>query len=149
MPRAGNTFLTGLIVAAFTLVTLLTILPTAPVMAASTVSFTTVVDNINLREHTKFHVKEYMRDIKGAEVQWSGKVVDVIGGRDKVKVLVANDQRRLIRGHNIVLLMFSGLDKAAALRKGQLIHFKGYINRLKPAKQGGAVVFLQDALLLP
>lgn len=115
---------------------------------AQALTFTQVADNLDLRKHTKYHVKEYIRMNRGMEVKSSGKVVDVVGGRGKVRILVANSARRTIKGFNIVLTMYYDLDKASTLRKDQFIRFKGYLHKYKAGRNGGIIIYLREAQLL-
>ncbi len=111
-------------------------------------TFIEVVDNLDIKKHTKFHVKEYIRMNKGAEVVASGKVVDVIGGRGKAKILVGNKARRIYKGYNIVLTVTFDIDKAAGLRKDQHIKFRGFLSKYKGMKYGGVIIYLHDAEIL-
>ncbi len=108
--------------------------------AEQSLSFGEVVDGVNLRKNTKFAVKEYTRTAVGTEVQWQGKVVDVVGGRGKAKVLVANKDRQRHKGYNIVLVVISEIERAATLKKGEQITFTGVIHKIKPFKRGGGAI---------
>ncbi len=110
-----------------------------------TFTFGEVVDGVDLRKNTKFSVKEFARTAIGTEIQWQGQVLDVLGGRGKARVLVANKARKRYKGYNIVLVVISEIEKAAALKKGAHITFAGVIQKIKPLKRGGgAIVTVND-----
>ncbi|MEW6109142.1 MAG: hypothetical protein AB1632_08290 [Nitrospirota bacterium] len=109
--------------------------------------FQKVVDNLDLRKNTKLHVREYWKEIEGKEVVWSGIVFDVRGGRGKAEVLVANKIRPAVRGYNIALIVYD-VSRAAKLKKGQRIKFKGYLHGYSAGRHGGIVITLRDAEIL-
>lgn len=113
--------------------------------AAASFDFGTVVDNLDRRKVTKMHAQEYCKSVRGQEVSWSGDVYDVKGGRNRAKIFVAERSRPVFQGYNIVVLT-SEMDRAAAVKKGQRIHFKGQI-RGCTLKDNGAIIQVDDASL--
>lgn len=109
-------------------------------------SFQKVYDNLDLRKSTKLHVKEYWKEMEGKEVSWSGIVHDVQGGRGKARVLVANKTRPLLKGFNVILIVYD-IEKAAKLKRGQAISFKGLLHDFKAGRHGGVVMTLNEAQL--
>jgi hypothetical protein len=107
--------------------------------------FGTVIDNLDRRKVTKLHAQEYCKNIRGENVSWSGTVHDVKGGRRGAKVFVAEGSRPTYRGYNVVLKT-DDMDRAAAVKKGQHIKFKGQIHGCT-MKDNGAIIELEGAAL--
>lgn len=108
------------------------------------ITFGEVVDNLDLTQKTSMYVKEYWLKIKGQKVNWTGEVVNVKGGRNKVEVYVANKDRRTYKGYNIILI---GYDKetASTFEIGQKIRFSGYLHNYKTKKGNPVVISLNEA----
>jgi isopentenyl phosphate kinase len=122
------------------------LLSLAVAMAADLMSFTSVVDNLDLRKNTKLHVREYWKSIQNQQVSWSGEVIDVQGGaKSRVKLLVADKSRPLYKGYNLVITSYD-VEKAANIRKGQKVRFTGTLSGYN-AKHAGAVIEIADAQL--
>ena len=51
---------------------------------------------------------------------------------------------RVIKGYNLVLVVYAEHEKAADLKKRQRIRFKGYLHNYKAGRYGGAIVYLDD-----
>lgn len=117
-----------------------------PVAVAAGLEFATVVDSLDPQKNTKLAVKEYWKGISGQEVSWSGQVMEVKGGSSKVKIWVANKARPLYKGYNIVVVT-RDVEKAATLKKGQTVHFKGSLDDYDDFR-GGTIIFLSDAALI-
>ncbi len=115
--------------------------------AAARESFQAVVDNLNINKNTKLHVKEYWKGIEGQEVVWSGVVVDVKGGRGKAQVMVHNKTRPSVKGSNIIIIVHD-ISKAAKLKKGQNIRFKGMLHNYSQGRGGGIVITLRESDIL-
>jgi hypothetical protein len=110
-------------------------------------SFTQVVDKLDLSKKTSLAAKNFWTKVVGTEVTWSGKVDNVKGGRGKAQILVGNDARRLYKGYNIVLTTFD-VDRAATLEIGQKIRFSGYLNKYKSRKGRAVIIYLTDVQIL-
>ena len=112
----------------------------------ATLSFVDVVDNLDLTKHTSLAVKNYWKQIKGAEVTWKGKVQNVKGGRGKAQILVANKERKTYNGYNIVLVTYN-LDAAQDLELNQEISFTGLIYDYKGRKGNSIIVYLDEVVI--
>jgi hypothetical protein len=106
--------------------------------AANQLSFSEVADNLNLSKKTSLYVKTYWQEIMGQEVYWIGKVVNVKGGKGKAEVLIADKDKPLYKGYNIVLETFD-IEGAGKLEIGQTLKFKGLLSNYK-GKQGNPVI---------
>jgi hypothetical protein len=118
-----------------------------PALSQAGEGFQQVYDNLDLKKNTKLHAKEYWKGVEGKEVSWSGAIFDVRGGRGKAQVFVANSSRTAHRGYNIVLVMHD-MEKAAKLKKGQKIRFRGNLHDYDLGRQGGVVLTLTEAEIL-
>jgi hypothetical protein len=124
----------------------LVISPLTAATAQKAISFGELFDNVDKRKNTKLHAQEYWKSVKGAEVTWGGEVVDVDGGGSKVKILIADKTRPTYKGYNIVIITYD-IAKAANLKKGQRIRFKGVVTDYD-SKDSGAVIELKEAQIL-
>lgn len=115
----------------------------APVSAAAP-GFGQVVDGVDGKKNTKLAAKENWKKWKGTEVSWAGTVHEVDSKGDKAKVYVADKSRPLYKGYNITLI--TPMDKAANLKRGQAIRFKGLLDGYD-TKDSGAVIGLKDVQL--
>ncbi len=120
----------------FSLALVLTLVSIA--FAANQLSFSEVADNLNLTKKTSLYVKTYWQEIMGQEVYWIGKVVNVKGGKGKADVFIADKDRALYKGYNIVLETFD-MEGAGKLEIGQTLKFKGLLSNYK-GKQGHPVI---------
>lgn len=115
--------------------------------AAANLSFATVIDNLDLRNNTKLHAREYWKSIQDQQVTWAGEAYDVQGGaRSRVKIYVADKSRPLYKGYNIVVNT-NDVEKAANIKKGQRVKFTGALRDFS-SKRAGAVIEISDAQLL-
>jgi hypothetical protein len=140
-----NKVLSLLVASLFTTVLLLGAPLTAT--AQQNLSFTSVIDNLDLRKNTKLHVREYWKSIQHQQVTWSGEAYDVQGGaKSRVKLFVADKSRPLYKGYNIVVTSHD-VEKAANIKKGQRVRFSGTLTDYN-ARRAGAVLEVNDAQLL-
>ena len=109
-------------------------------------SFAEVVDNMDPRKQTKLQAKEYWQKVKNTEVTWSGVVYDVKGGSSKAKVYVADKSRPLHSGYNIAVVTHD-IEKAANLKKGQSLRFKGNLDDFRNKSAGGIVTVVNAQIL--
>lgn len=110
---------------------------------SNSLSFTEVADNLNLTKKTSLYVKTYWQGIMGQEVYWIGKVVNVKGGKGKAVVYIADNNRTLYKGYNIVLETFD-MESAAQLEIGQTAKFKGLLSDYKGKKGNPVIVYLNQ-----
>lgn len=113
---------------------------------AAPTSFGQLIDNLDPRKNTKLHAQEYWKSVKGQEVTWSGEVYDVSGGSSKAKIYVADKARPLYKGYNIIVIT-GDVSKAATIKKGQKLRFKGMLDDYDQ-KDAGAVVEVKEAIIL-
>lgn len=115
-------------------------------IAATNLNFGAVVDNLDLRNNTKLHAREYWKSIQHQQVTWSGDAYDVQGGtKFRVKLFIADKSRPLYKGYNIVVTTHD-IEKAAAIKKGQSVRFTGTLSDYS-LKHAGAVIEVSDARL--
>ena len=107
-------------------------------LTALAVGFGELVDQMDLRKQTRLHAKEYWRKVKGTEVTWSGVVYDVKGGSSRAKIYVADRSRPIHSGYNIAVVTHD-IEKAARLKKGQSLRFKGNLDDFRNKSAGGIV----------
>ena len=111
-------------------------------------SFKEYADHLDYTKNTSLHVEHYWRKTKGQQYTWIGKVVSVKGGRGKAEILVANPDRATYKQYNIVLITYD-IDKAAELKLGQTIRFKGDTCNYKSRKGNPIIVYLNNVEILP
>ncbi len=129
---------------ALSLLCAVVLLSTGPALAAG-LAFGQVVDGVDGNKNTKLAAKENWKKWKGQEVSWAGTVYEVDSKGDKAKVYVADKSRPLYKGYNITLI--TPTDKAASLKKGQTVRFKGMLDDYD-TKKSGAVIDLKEVQLL-
>lgn len=84
----------------------------------------------------------------GQEVTWTGKVVNVVGGKAKADIYVANKDRTIYKGYNVVLETYD-LQGASKLDIGKNIKFKGVLSDYKGRKGRPIVIYLNSGELRP
>lgn len=109
-------------------------------------SFGQVIDGLDSVKNTKLAIKTNWEEFKGREVAWGGTVVDVDGSSKKVIILVADKSRPLYKGYNIVVATYD-VAKAAKLKRGQTVRFKGILDDFD-TKKAGAVLEVIEAQIL-
>jgi hypothetical protein len=127
------------------LVSVLLVTLVTPVLAAQP-SFGEMCEHLDRRKQTKIYVEEYWKGKKGTEVTWAGEVHDVSGGKSKAKVYIADKSRPTYKGYNIILVT-PDVPKAATLKKGQKIRFKGYLDDYD-SKDIGVIIELKEGQIL-
>jgi hypothetical protein len=122
---------------------LVSILVLASMAAAESGSmkFGEVVDMLDQTKNTSLAVKTNWQELKGREVNWTGKVVNVKGGRGRAEILAANKGRPTYKGHNLVLETYD-MTGAGDLKIGQTIKFKGIINDFKGKRGNPIIIYL-------
>ncbi len=128
---------------ALSLLCAVSMLLAAPAPAAGP-TFGQVVDGVDNQKNTKLAAKENWKKWKGQSVNWAGTVHEVDSKGDKAKVYVADKSRPLYKGYNITLI--TEMDRAARLKRGQPIRFKGTLDGYD-TKDSGAVIDLKEAQL--
>jgi len=127
---------------------LISILFLASMAAAQSgsIKFSEAVDKLNQSKNTSLGVKTNWQELKGQEVTWTGKVVNVKGGHDKAEILVSNKERPTYKGYNLVLETFD-MTGAGGLKIGQNFKFKGIINDYKGKRGNPVVIYLSSVEL--
>lgn len=111
-------------------------------------SFKDFTEHLNLTKNTALHVKNFWTKTKGRSFTWSGKVVNVQGGRGKAEIHVANGEVPTVKGINLVLVTYN-LDKAAALKIGEEIKFKGQVSNYRGRRDNPIIVYMNNVEILP
>ncbi|HTP39907.1 MAG TPA: hypothetical protein VMI92_10075 [Steroidobacteraceae bacterium] len=114
-------------------------------LAADSMSFGSIVENLDVSKNTKLHAREYWKSIVNQSVSWSGEVYNVKASGSRVQLLVADRSQPLYKGYNIVVNT-RDVANAANLRIGQRVRFTGNLHGFK-AERSGAVIELADAQL--
>ncbi|MCK5844460.1 MAG: hypothetical protein KAG97_07115, partial [Victivallales bacterium] len=104
-------------------------------------------DNFDLTKNTKLYSGEFWSKASGTEHTWHGKVTYVKGGWWKAEVRVACPNRMLYRGFNAILVT-SDKAKAAKLKIGQEITFKGNVYSYKHKWSGLVIIYLKNVKIL-
>jgi hypothetical protein len=105
------------------------------------------VDRIDCKTNTRLASKSNWALLKGVQVSWSGEVSDVKAGRGRAEVYIANRQKTLYRGYNIILVTYD-LKKAALLKKGQSVKFSGLPERYSCRPGVPTVITLRNGQIL-
>lgn len=123
--------------------------PAAPAPAPAVASagarhdadFARLVKDLNLQKQTKLYVVEHWKNYHGEEVSWTGKVIDVKGGRGKAVVYLAKDESPKYKGYNVILTV-PDTEAAGNLHKKDIIRFRGTLEDYKPIKSGGVIIYV-------
>ena len=105
-------------------------------------------EHLNLAKNTDLHVKNFWAKTKNKFYTWTGKVVDVKGGRGKAEIHVANGDVPTANGINLVLVTYQ-MDNAAALKVGQEVKFKGQVYNYKGRRGSPVIVYMNNVEILP
>jgi len=108
----------------------------------SSITFKQFTENLMLSKNTSLYVKHFWaNNARGKSFTWTGKVVTAKGGRGKAELHIANSSAPLYKGFNIILVTHQ-LDKAATLKVGQEIKFKGIVYNYKTSAKATIVVYM-------
>lgn len=118
-----------------------------PAAQAAGIGYGALVDQLRIENKTKAELKETWKKYKGQEVTWSGTVTEVKTGKKNAKVYVLDGSRKSYKGTNIQLNT-RDLDRAAKLKRGQTVRFKGTLHNFKNHDNGGVTVSLRDGEIL-
>jgi hypothetical protein len=105
------------------------------------------VERVDCKTNTKLASKSNWALLKGVQVSWSGEVADVKASRGRAEVYIANRQKPLYRGYNIILVTYN-LEKAALLKKGQSVKFSGLPERYSCRPGVPTVITLKSGQIL-
>jgi hypothetical protein len=124
----------------FAVTLLLSLLPAAH---AAGIGFGALVDQLNPNNKTKLQLKETWKQYKGQEVTWSGSVVEVKDGKHGAKVYILESSRKHYKGYNVVMATHDK-DRAAKLKRGQSIRFKGALHDFDNHNNGSVSIDLRN-----
>lgn len=119
---------------------LATLLPAAH---AAAIGYGALVDQLNPKSKTKLQLKETWKQYKGQEVAWSGTVVEVKDGKHGAKVYILEPSRKNYKGYNVVMATHDK-ERAAKLKRGQSIRFKGKLYDFDNHNNGSVSIDLRD-----
>lgn len=132
----GKSFLNYLVLLSFLLVPLVG-------HAKGGIDFSDLIERLNLNRNTELAVTSYWRSIQDNDVKWTGVVTNVIGGRGRAEVYVANSEGQTYKGYNIVINTYD-VDRAARLKKGESIRFSGRLRDYKGKKGHPIIIYLNE-----
>lgn len=125
-----------------------TIFAAEEVKEKASMTFKEFTENLMLSKNTSLYVKHFWaNNARGKSFTWTGKVVTAKGGRGKAELQIANSSTPLYKGFNIILVTHQ-LDKAAALKVGQEIKFKGIVYNYKGSGRAAIVVYMEKVKFL-
>ena len=111
------------------------------------ISYADFTDHLSLDKNTSMHVSYFWEKANGMRVTWTGKVVDVKGGRGKAEITVVNQAKPAVDGYNIMLVSYKP-DQAAALKKGDTITFSGDLYNFRRRAGHSIIVYLKNVEIL-
>ena len=114
-----------------------------PAAQAAGVAYGALVDQLRIENKTKAELKETWKQYKGQEVTWAGTVTEVKTGKKNAKVYILDSSRKNYKGSNIQMATHD-LDRAAKLKRGQQIRFKGTLHNFKNHDNGGVTISLRN-----
>ncbi len=110
-------------------------------------AFRDFADNLDLTKNTKLAVQEHWKKVRGQEVSFVGKLVNVKGGWGKAELHVACPNRMIHKGLNAILVT-PHRDAASNLKLGENIRFKGNVYNYKPYPTGLVILYVNNVEFL-
>ena len=106
--------------------------------------YDTICRDLDTDHNTSMYIDYKWKEYTGQTVQWTGKVIDVKGGRGKALIYIEkSNSGKTYKDYNIVLYT-TDMDSAAALKKNENITFEGTLYRYKPIRNGGTIFYLKN-----
>lgn len=118
-----------------------------PAAQAAGIAYGALVDQLRIENKTKAELKETWKKYKGQEVTWSGTVAEAKTGKKSAKVYVLDSSRKNYKGANIEVNS-RDLERAAKLKRGQTIRFKGQLHNFKNHDNGAVTISIRNAEFL-
>lgn len=118
-----------------------------PAAHAAGPNYGQLVDQLHIENKTKAELKETWKKYKGQEVSWSGTVTEVNTGKKNAKIYVLDSSRKNYKGSNIQVNS-NDLERAAKLKRGQTIRFKGQLHNFKNHDNGAVTISIRHAEIL-
>jgi putative lipoic acid-binding regulatory protein len=118
-----------------------------PAAQAAGIAYGALVDQLRIENKTKAELKETWKKYKGQEVTWSGTVTEAKTGKKNAKVYVLDSSRKNYKGANIQINS-RDLERAAKLKRGQAIRFKGQLHNFKNHNNGAVTISIRHAEFL-
>lgn len=118
-----------------------------PAAQAAGIAYGALVDQLRIENKTKAELKETWKKYKGQEVTWSGTVTEVNTGKKNAKIYVLDSSRKNYKGTNIQVNS-RDLERAAKLKRGQKVRFKGRLHKFKNHNNGSVTISLRDGEFL-
>ncbi|MBN1864601.1 MAG: protein kinase [Victivallales bacterium] len=110
-------------------------------------AFREFADNLDLTKNTKLSVQEHWKKVRGQEISFVGKLVNVKGGWGKAELHVACPNRMIHKGFNAILVT-PDRDTASNLKLGENIRFKGNVYNYKPYSTGLVMLYINNVVFL-
>lgn len=110
--------------------------------------FKEFISHLDQIKNTSLHVEHFWSTNKGKSFTWTGKVVNVKGGRGKAEIWVANPNGSLHKGLNLILVTYQR-SEAAKLQIGDEIRFRGNVYNYKGRKGSPIIVYMNNVEILP
>ena len=127
------------------------LIPFSTVQAADTavanVSYAKLVDDLNPTNKTKAELQRIWKEHQGNEVTWSAILVEAKEGKNYTKLYLVDKSRKSHDGVNI-LVEAQNKDRAAALKKGQTVRFKGKLDKYNNKSSGSTIITVEKAEVL-
>jgi hypothetical protein len=118
-----------------------------PSAQAAGPSYGSLVDQLRIENKTRAELKETWKKYKGQEITWSGTVTEVKTGKKNAKIYVLDNSRKNYKGSNIQVNS-RDIDRAAKLKRGQTVRFKGELHNFKNHDNGAVTISIRHAELL-
>lgn len=117
-----------------------------PATTAPKLTFETIVDNLDPAKNTELHYKEYWKSVDRQELASAGIVVTVKEVRNGAEITVANRSRPTTDGINMTLKV-TDIPRAAKLKVGEAIKFKGLLRDYRNRHANEVVLFLEEVVV--
>jgi len=121
--------------------------PAVQAAEAVNVTYAKIVDDLNPANKTKAELQHIWKQYKGNEVTWSATLVEAKEGKHYTKLYLLDKSRKSHNGLNIVVEA-RNKDRAATLKKGQVVNFKGKLDKYDHKSNGSTVIVVEKAEVL-
>jgi len=118
-----------------------------PATQAAEPTYGQLVDALKPGNKTKAQLQSIWKEHRGKAVTWSGTLVDAKEGRHFTTLRVLDKTRKHYKGSNIAVEV-RDKERAAKLRKGQTVRFKGKLDKYRQHDNGSTTVTVERAEIL-